>query len=74
MAKNLYEVIATRNTQLAKFFDDNHNAALLVKKIVGLLAQISHQWRVDASTIEFPEVLAHPSGKMIIIKVQKKGG
>lgn len=72
MAKNIYEAIMTRNGELAKFFDDNYEIALMVKKLIGLLANIANDWRVDASTITFPTVMASPDGKMIVIHVKRK--
>lgn len=70
MAGNLYEMIATRNGELAKFFDENHNMALLVKKLVGVVASIAHEWHVDASQITF-EPIASPDGRMIVIRLKR---
>ncbi len=73
MALNLYETIATRNGKLAKFFDENYEMALMVKKLIGMIASIAHDWRVDAAALTFPNVIGSPDGKMIVIHVKKKG-
>lgn len=71
MALNLYQSIVTKNSRLAAFFDENHNMALLVKKMIGHLTNIAHEWKVDASTMTF-EITGSPDGKIMLIKIGKK--
>ncbi len=70
MAENIYQAIMTRNAELAKFTDSNPEVALLFKKIVGVVANIAHDWRCDASKITF-EPHASPDGKFIYIQVKR---
>jgi hypothetical protein len=70
MAGNLYEAVMTRNASLARFFDENHNVAAMVKKFVGHVANISHEWHCDASKIKY-DMHASPDGRMVVIKLDR---
>lgn len=70
MPANLYEMIATRNSALAKFFDENHNFAAMVKKLIGLIARMATEDKFDASKLTF-EVYTPKGGDVIIIRLKK---
>lgn len=72
MASNLYEIIASKNSQLAKFFDENHNAARMVKKVVNLIVQIAEEERTSAPDMNY-EVYAPKGASVIVIKLKKSG-
>lgn len=73
MASNLYEVIQTRNKQLAQFFDKNEHAARMVMKVVGMIARMATEDHFDASAATF-EVFAPRGADVIVIKLNKPGG
>ena len=71
MGQNLYEAIMTRNGVLAKFFDENHNAAAMVKKVIGMVVRINdEQMHVDASKIAF-SVYSPKGSDVIVIRLAK---
>lgn len=72
MAQNLYEMIASRNGALAKFFDENHNAARMVKKVIGLIVRIAEEEKVAAPELNY-EVFAPRGSSVIVIKLKKAG-
>ena len=72
MSANLYEAVMTRNSQLAKFFDENHNAALMVKKVIGMISRMANEDRFDANRCSF-DVFSPKGSDVIIIRIKKPG-
>lgn len=74
MAKNLYEVIATRDKEMVKFLDENIELSRLFKKMIGLIAGIAHDWRVSATDMRY-DVKAMTTlrdGDTLVIRLMKK--
>lgn len=69
MSGSVYEFIATKNKELAKFFDENHQAAKLVMKLVRLIGEIAIANRASAEQMTF-DVYAPKGGNVIVIKIQ----
>ncbi len=68
MAGNLLEFVATKNKKLVQFFEDNHNAAKLMIKIVRLIGDICESNHISAEELLF-EVYAPRGGNAIVIKL-----
>lgn len=73
MAGDLYQMIATKNEQLAKFFDANHNIALAVKKFVGMISRMATEDHFDASQAKFEVYNPKGNNDIIIIRIVKPG-
>lgn len=74
MAKNLYEVIATRDAEMVKFLDENIELSRCFKKMIGLIANIAEDWRVPAEHLRY-DVKAMTmlrDGDTIVIRLMKK--
>ena len=69
MASNVYEFIATKNKELVKFFDENHQAAKLVMKLVKMIGDIAVANRVSAEEMTF-DVYAPKGGNVIVVRIQ----
>lgn len=70
MAANLYEMIATRNSVLAKFYDENPRAALMAKKVISMITNISDELRWPAEKLDY-EVFSPRGSDCIVIKIRK---
>lgn len=71
MAENLYEILASKNAQLAKFFDECHEAAKMVKKLIGLIARIANENHTMADEITY-DVFCPKGGDVIIVRLRHK--
>lgn len=71
---NLYKSIFTRNADMARFFDDNHNAAALVKKLVHLIISVAESWHYPCEKIVFDvrAMRGSKDGEYLLIKLKKK--
>lgn len=69
MSANLYESIVTRNAALARFFDENHNCALMMMKVVKMIVSICDEKRWSAPHLTF-EVLGPKGEDFIVIRLR----
>lgn len=69
MAGNLLEFVATKNKALVKFFEENHQAAKLVMKLVKMIGEIAVANQVSAEEMTF-EVYAPKGGNVIVVRIQ----
>jgi hypothetical protein len=72
MASNLYEAVMTRNARLVKFFDENHSAAAMVMKVIGMIARMANEDHFDASACKF-EVFNPRGSDAIVIRILRPG-
>lgn len=70
MAIDLYQSIMTKNSELAKFFDENHAAALMVKKVVTMVDRIAREDHFDSSKATF-EVYSPKGSDVIVVRIKK---
>ncbi len=69
MSGNIHEFVATKNSKLAKFCDENIEVAKLFMKLVRLIVSIAEDHNMDAPGITY-DAFCPKGGDVIVIRLK----